>query len=123
MVLKRRRTRSRTSSATIGRNVGRSAIRRAKYLALAMMTLPLSACSPGGPSGIAIEGVTVIDPVDGVSAEQRVIVRDGVIVAVAPMDAPAEEVAERVDASAQFLIPGLWDMHVHFLYDQAMKPH
>ncbi len=97
--------------------------RLALAFAFTQVTLLLAACSPGGPSGIAIEGVTVIDPIDGALPDRRVLVRNGVIVAVESMDTEPEEVAERIDGSGRFLIPGLWDMHVHFLYDQAMKPH
>jgi hypothetical protein len=81
--------------------------------------LLISACQPD-PAGLAIENVTVIDPIAGALDGQRVVVRDGRIVSVSPQQEAGEAVAETVDGQDQFLIPGLWDMHVHFLYEEAL---
>lgn len=70
--------------------------------------------------GVAFEHVTVVDAVDGVREDQRVVVADGRIVSVATMSEDAPPVSRVVDGSGRFLIPGLWDMHVHFLYDEAL---
>lgn len=43
-----------------------------------------------------------------------VTVRDGVMVSVAPSDAPADRRLERIEADGRWLLPGLWDQHVHF---------
>ena len=70
------------------------------------------------PRGTAITNVTVIDAVNGVR-ENRTVVFDGdAIVAVSPADA-APPAAEFVDGTGKYLIPGLWDMHVHLTYDDA----
>ncbi|MDX1745027.1 MAG: hypothetical protein R3324_03740, partial [Halobacteriales archaeon] len=65
--------------------------------------------------GVAFVGVAVVD-VDGDSiiSDMTVSVVDDRIVRVAPSEALrlGPEV-ERVDGSGRFLIPGLWDMHVH----------
>lgn len=82
--------------------------------------LLLSACQPP-PTGIAIDNVTVIDPVAGAMPGQRVVIRAGRIASVTATGDPAgADVAETVDGSDRFLIPGLWDMHVHFLYELAL---
>jgi len=83
--------------------------------------LPVSVLG-GAPAeqGFAIERVTVIDAVHGVRADQRVVVKGDAIVAVAPMTDPAPAVAQTLDGAGRFLIPGLWDMHVHFLYDESL---
>ncbi|TNF90414.1 MAG: hydrolase, partial [Gammaproteobacteria bacterium] len=78
-----------------------------------------SGCQPA-PTGLAIENVTVIDPVAGTLPGQRVVVRNGLIVSVSAQGEAEEPVAETVDGQDQFLIPGLWDMHVHFLYEKAL---
>jgi hypothetical protein len=31
--------------------------------------------------------------------------------------------AQVIDGAGRYLIPGLWDMHVHFLYDEALTDH
>lgn len=79
----------------------------------------LAACQPQ-PAGLAIENVTVIDPITGRTGDQRVIIRDGRIAAIGPMAEPAEPVSETLDARGRFLMPGLWDMHVHFLYEPLL---
>jgi imidazolonepropionase-like amidohydrolase len=82
----------------------------------------VAGCAPDAPAtGIAIENVTVIDAANGVRANQTVVVRGDTIISVA--DAGAEtSVAEVVDGSGRYLIPGLWDMHVHLTYDDVLTP-
>jgi len=74
----------------------------------------------GAEIGTAIENVTVIDPVNGPAEAQRVVVVDGIIASVGPMSEPVPQVASVRDGSGRYLIPGLWDMHVHFLYDEGL---
>lgn len=55
--------------------------------------------APGGPSAS--------EPVD-------VLVEGGTVTAVAPrLDRPAGDAVEEVDAAGRWLLPGLWDQHVH----------
>ena len=65
---------------------------------------------------IAVEGVSVIDVTSGkVIAGQTVIVKDQRITEVGPAaKASIPGDATKVDGTGKFLIPGLWDMHVHF---------
>jgi imidazolonepropionase-like amidohydrolase len=87
------------------------------YLALVCQ---LAACQPpSAPSGTAITNVTVIDAVNGVRPNQTVIYDGDEIVSVGPGGAPAP-VAETIDGSGKFLIPGLWDFHVHLSYDERL---
>jgi hypothetical protein len=85
----------------------------------ALIALSLTGCDQPR-TGMAIENVTVIDPVDGAMSAQRVVVDGSQILSVASMSEPAPAVAQVLDAQGQYLIPGLWDMHVHFLYDSAL---
>ncbi|HEX8391731.1 MAG TPA: amidohydrolase family protein [Longimicrobium sp.] len=64
---------------------------------------------------MAIVDVTLIDgQSDTVAPHQTVIVRGGRIEAVGPAgDARIPRGARRVDGRGRWLIPGLWDMHVH----------
>jgi len=77
----------------------------------------LVACQPGpSPSGTAIKNVTIIDAVNGVR-EQRTVVFDGdEITAVLPADAEFTA-ARTIDGTGKYLVPGLWDFHVHLSYD------
>lgn len=88
-------------------------------LAAAVCLALLGSCAEP-PSGIRIDNITVIDPVAGAAADQSVLVDGGRIVSVAPTADPAPTAAEIIDGTGRFLIPGLWDMHVHFLYEEAL---
>lgn len=78
----------------------------------------LSACSPRA-ADLAIRNVTVIDAVHGVRAGQTVVVDSGRIVAV--QDAgESVHATNTVDGAGRYLIPGLWDFHVHLTYDPRL---
>lgn len=67
---------------------------------------------------LAIENVTVIEPgKDKPATAQTVVIENGVFTAVGK-DVKVPPGARRVDGTGKFLIPGLWDMHVHW-YDEA----
>ncbi len=79
----------------------------------------LSWCAPLAAQSLpvlVIEDVTVIDAT-GAAAEPRctVIVRDGKIAEITRSSAgmAAKVSGTHVDGRGKFLIPGLWDMHVH----------
>ena len=70
---------------------------------------------PLAPAAFAIAHVTVIDTAGGpAQPDQTVVVSNARIIAVA-RNASIPEGATVVDGSGKFLIPGLWDMHVHSL--------
>ncbi len=66
-------------------------------------------------SDVAITGVNVIDVAAGRAlADQTVIVRGARIAAVGPADSTAVPAGARVvNGQGHYLIPGLWDMHIH----------
>jgi imidazolonepropionase-like amidohydrolase len=73
---------------------------------------------------VAFVGVNVI-PMDRdrVLLDQTVIVRDGVIEAIgASKKVRVPTGAQRIDAKGKYLVPGLVDMHVHLLSDEAGFP-
>ena len=72
-----------------------------------------------------INNVSVVDPVDGLVALQQVVIQADKIIYIGPAENiekvnEANDKNQVIDATGQFLIPGLWDMHVHFLYDEAL---
>jgi imidazolonepropionase-like amidohydrolase len=76
------------------------------------------AASAAAPRPIAITHVTVIDVVRGAPLRDvTVTIRDGRIVSVGHDAAPAG--ASIIDGRGKFLIPGLWDMHVHLSWTTA----
>ena len=85
------------------------------YLAVACQ---LASCQPASqPTGTAITNVTVIDAVNGVRTNHTVVYDGDEIVSVGPGGSPAD-VAETIDGSGKYLIPGLWDFHVHLSFDE-----
>lgn len=73
---------------------------------------------------IAVTNVTVIDGTGKTPRVATVIVEDGRIVAINGRDGeqvPAR--ATRVDGRGKYLIPGMWDMHVHHIggYEEGTK--
>lgn len=92
-----------------------------RCMAALALTVLSSGCTESlPPTGIALENVTIVDAVGGMRTNQRVVVEDDLIVAVGAMSEPHGPTAETIDGQGCFLIPGLWDMHVHFLYDDAL---
>lgn len=87
-----------------------------RQLLAAALLVTLAACSDSAPTGTAITNVTVIDAVNGVRENQTVIFDGDEITAI---QSAALEIAvgEVVDGGGKYLIPGLWDFHVHLTYD------
>jgi imidazolonepropionase-like amidohydrolase len=64
------------------------------------------------PEPVAIRHVSVINVVDGrIQKDMTVLLMDGTITTIGKK-VPVEK-ARAVDGTGKFLIPGLWDMHVH----------
>ena len=83
--------------------------------ALLIAAAPIAAQSASAPAPVAFSNVTVVDVRSGaLRADQTVVVSGDRITAVGPaasVRVPAGTAV--VDARGKFLIPGLWDMHVH----------
>ena len=70
---------------------------------------------------ILLTDVTIVNVEDGtLSPGQSVLIQDTQVTAIGP-DVSASREVERVDADGRFLIPGLWDSHVH-LFSSKTEP-
>ncbi len=69
------------------------------------------------PRGTAIRNVTTVDAVGGVREHQTVIFHGDEIIAVTAASESKLNTAHNIDGRGKYLIPGLWDMHVHLTYD------
>jgi imidazolonepropionase-like amidohydrolase len=80
-----------------------------------ILCLIASGCGRPPSPTVAIRGVTVVDVRDGsLHRESTVVVTGNQITAVGPAQTVAvPDAAEIVDAAGRYVIPGLWDMHVH----------
>jgi hypothetical protein len=70
----------------------------------------------------AFTHVTVIDVTDGAARrDQTVVVDDERIAAAGPFgEVQVPSGARAIDASGRYVISGLWDMHVHLLWEPAI---
>ena len=82
--------------------------------ASALGLVALLACGPAaGSPPLVLQGVTVIDMTGAAPRPgMTVVIRDGRIETVSS-EASVPRGSRVVDARGKFLIPGLWDMHVH----------
>ena len=88
---------------------------------LSLCSALLIGCAQDSPEPVdlALTHVTVIDAVNPVRRNQTVLVVDGRIIDIIDSDtAPETPATEQIDASGRYLIPGLWDFHVHFTFDK-----
>ena len=94
-----------------------------KLTSFALMVFPtlLLGCSEDAPKPIdlVINNVTLVDAVNPIRNNQTVLIDQGRIVDIVNSDSTKEVVAlEQVDGNGRYLIPGLWDFHVHFTFDK-----
>jgi imidazolonepropionase-like amidohydrolase len=82
----------------------------------------LFGCTRAQSPSVAISSVTVVDVRNGsLRPERTVLVAGNRITAVGPADqVRTPDDADVVDAAGGFLIPGLWDMHVHSVANVAL---
>lgn len=85
------------------------------FFLVSLTTRPAESQQFSSPSAIVITHVTVINPgTSSVLPDQTVVVTNAHITAVTPSAEFQPMKGVRViDAHGQYLIPGLWDMHVH----------
>lgn len=85
-------------------------------LLLALASTVAAASAAAEPADLLIHSATIIDVRNGTLHPARtIVVRSGTIVAVGDRELGRRfDAAHTIDAAGRFLMPGLWDMHVHF---------
>ena len=91
------------------------------YISLVLVVfIPLFGCSNDNfKEATAITNVSVIHPVTGLQKNQTVLFQNDQILSVSSSVDNLPNASEIIDGKDKFLIPGLWDMHVHLTYDDA----
>jgi len=92
--------------------------------ALALLTALAGAAEVPASRATVLRHVTVVDVTTGtLAADRDVTIAAGRIAAVAPGGAAAlPSGARSVDTHHAYLIPGLWDMHVHTVFGDWIPP-
>jgi len=81
---------------------------------LVLFALGLAFPAGAAERPLVITHANVVDVAGGtIRRDQTVEIRDGKIAAVRDAAAPVPKGAEVLNATGKFLMPGLWDMHVH----------
>ena len=84
--------------------------------AVLLLALAGTAAAAAEPADLLIHSATIIDVRNGTLHPARtIVVRSGTIIAVGDGELGRRfDAAHTIDAAGRFLMPGLWDMHVHF---------
>lgn len=86
----------------------------------------LVACHPRGEvftDAICITNISTIDPTDGLKENQSVVIKDGKILRIASSaELSLAKTNKIIDGTGKYLIPGLWDAHVHFAFIEDLAP-
>ncbi len=70
-----------------------------------------------------IKNISIIDPIDGLQSTKSLVITDNIINKI--LDDDNEFIADNkniIDATGKYLIPGLWDAHIHFSFDTNLAP-
>lgn len=94
---------------------------------LTFLILLLTACQTnqsGYENATIIQNITTIDAENGLNENQTVVIKEGRVVEVGSSNelSVSAENNEIIDGSGKYLIPGLWDAHVHFSYIEELAP-
>lgn len=88
-------------------------------IALRLLALLLFCCGravAGAPEALLIRHATLIDPLAAAPQIQDLLIEHGRIAAIGETASTQAAAGTRIiEARGRFLIPGLWDMHVHVL--------
>ncbi len=96
-----------------------------KNLLLLGFTLLFYACSNDlvYENAYCLTNVHTIDAKDGLQMDQTVIISEGRILKIAPTASLSLAASNTIiDCKGQYMIPGLWDAHVHFAYIEDLAP-
>lgn len=74
-------------------------------------------------NALCIQNISTIDPIEGLKENQTLVLKDGkihIIAASNSLQLAAENTI--IDGTGKFIMPGLWDAHVHFAYIEELAP-
>ena len=88
------------------------------FIQIFILALIFGCDSPNNHVDLVVSNATIIDVVDGkIIQSQDIFISEGVITKILDHEGRDYEVGQIIDASDLYVIPGLWDMHVHAIQD------
>ena len=73
---------------------------------------------------LCIENISTVDPEVGLLENQTIIIKSGKIIQISPsQDLQLAKENTIIDGTDKFMIPGLWDAHIHFSFIKEMAPN
>ena len=71
-----------------------------------------------------ITNVTIVDPIEGAQPSKNVLIKQGRITEITNYEETDKVFSMRsIDGEGLYLIPGLWDAHVHYAFDDNKLIH
>ncbi|MFK7814249.1 MAG: amidohydrolase family protein [Maribacter sp.] len=96
-----------------------------KFL-LILCILIVTSCQPSGElflDATCIENVNVIHPENGLIENQTVIIQgEKILKVISSKDIQLSAENKIIDGTGKYLMPGLWDAHIHFAYMEELAP-
>ena len=93
------------------------------WLGVLCLTLGCDFTSLTYPDALCLQHIAVVNPQSGIQDDQTVIIQAGKILRVADSKLlPLSPKNTIIDCSGKYLIPGLWDAHVHFAFIEGLAP-
>lgn len=100
---------------------------RKHILLISLFLLVLSSCKVDEiffEDALCIENITTIDAKNGLLENQTLIIKDGKIHKIAATnELKLSQKNKIVDGSGKYVIPGLWDTHIHFAFIEELAPN
>ena len=69
-----------------------------------------------------LSNLTIVDPVEGLVSNKSILIEEGRIAQI--VEASKEDTFKgysRFDLSGKFVMPGLWDAHVHYAFNDSLR--
>ena len=70
---------------------------------------------------ILIRDITLIDAINGSRPNSSLLIQGDRIASINPTPAEVSQDADIIEGGGRFLIPGLWDSHVHYTFDPEIE--
>ncbi|MCB0600866.1 MAG: amidohydrolase family protein [Saprospiraceae bacterium] len=93
------------------------------WLGIVLLIWGCNTANVSYPDALCLQHIDVLDPETGIKKDQTVVIQNGKILRVADSKLlPLSSDNIIIDGTGKYLIPGLWDAHVHFAFMEDLAP-